>query len=242
MAERTCPHCGSKYRQVGRGRPRGWCFECLPPFGTIPDNEYRKRSAELGVFKQTAKHGRCCGVYKRSPQPGKQRRYIDIECAWCFSTFQGKAGKTRFCCDSCSKRHRAHWLLYGDLDYCPLPICTLCRNTYSAPPNRPSTLCQECQGARTERRRGVGQARNQALRRHIIKQGDPTLTLDALIERDSNTCWICQGSCGPRNDPRTRPTIDHLQPVSQGGTHDWHNVALAHARCNTLRGAPTSTS
>jgi 5-methylcytosine-specific restriction endonuclease McrA len=31
------------------------------------------------------------------------------------------------------------------------------------------------------------------------------------------------------------PEIDHLVPVSAGGSHTWDNVALAHRRCNYER-------
>lgn len=29
-----------------------------------------------------------------------------------------------------------------------------------------------------------------------------------------------------------RPSIDHIVPLSQGGTHELANVQLAHYRCN----------
>lgn len=31
------------------------------------------------------------------------------------------------------------------------------------------------------------------------------------------------------------PSIDHIMPVSKGGTHTWNNVQLAHCRCNTMK-------
>lgn len=31
------------------------------------------------------------------------------------------------------------------------------------------------------------------------------------------------------------PSIDHLMPMSKGGTHTWDNVKLAHHGCNTLK-------
>lgn len=65
------------------------------------------------------------------------------------------------------------------------------------------------------------------------------ITLLDLGERDGWTCHLC-------GEPVKRPpwsselddaTIDHLIPVSKGGSHTWANVALAHFMCNTLRGA-----
>jgi 5-methylcytosine-specific restriction endonuclease McrA len=31
------------------------------------------------------------------------------------------------------------------------------------------------------------------------------------------------------------PTIDHIAPISKGGTHTWDNVGLACKRCNSLK-------
>lgn len=66
---------------------------------------------------------------------------------------------------------------------------------------------------------------------------DPTITLDALIERDGNTCQICGKPCdaadlswghvGP-----LYPSIDHIVPMSTGGNHTWDNVQLTHLMCN----------
>ena len=31
------------------------------------------------------------------------------------------------------------------------------------------------------------------------------------------------------------PSIDHIIPVSRGGTHTWDNVQLAHRYCNSIK-------
>ena len=33
------------------------------------------------------------------------------------------------------------------------------------------------------------------------------------------------------------PSIDHVIPLSKGGTHSWDNVKLAHFSCNSAKGA-----
>ena len=67
---------------------------------------------------------------------------------------------------------------------------------------------------------------------------DPSITLDALIERDGNICKICGELCD-KDDRRWRngigplyPTIDHIIAMANGGSHTWDNVQLAHAYCN----------
>ncbi len=73
---------------------------------------------------------------------------------------------------------------------------------------------------------------------------DYTITLDKLIKRDNNICYICNRECN-LNDYTYNgntfiagnyyPSIDHIIPLAKGGTHEWSNVKLAHRICNTLK-------
>ena len=53
--------------------------------------------------------------------------------------------------------------------------------------------------------------------------------------------WICH-LCGGEIDPHAgkndwmRVTLDHIIPISKGGTHTRDNVAPAHAKCNFNKG------
>lgn len=68
------------------------------------------------------------------------------------------------------------------------------------------------------------------------------ITLDKLVKRDGNRCHICGGECD-RSDKAygnvgpMYPTVDHVVPLSKGGTHTWGNVKLAHFQCNSEKGA-----
>lgn len=70
-------------------------------------------------------------------------------------------------------------------------------------------------------------------RRAVYARGDEINAL-VLFTLYDWTCFLC----GTKIDPRRRcpdwqaATIDHLTPISQGGTHTWDNVVPAHARCN----------
>lgn len=90
----------------------------------------------------------------------------------------------------------------------------------------------------------------QKLREQRIKSREmDDIDLDALIERDNHRCHICGGKVSerrkfgkrgtPRGDMSTYPTVDHIIPVSRGGSHTWGNVKLAHWSCNSKRGAAT---
>jgi len=74
-------------------------------------------------------------------------------------------------------------------------------------------------------------------RRAIYSKGDEidSLVLFRLFD------WKCI-LCGEKIDPRRRcpdwkaATIEHLKPISRGGTHTWDNVAPAHLKCNMDKG------
>lgn len=52
-----------------------------------------------------------------------------------------------------------------------------------------------------------------------------------VAERDNWRCHICGQKVTRKNW-----SLDHLVPLSRGGTHTMDNVALAHLRCNLRRG------
>ena len=90
--------------------------------------------------------------------------------------------------------------------------------------------------------------RRQMCRRHYryskigegngFASGPWALTVEQLIERDGNTCWLC-GSVVVlsvrRPDPMC-PSVDHVIALSRGGLDLPENVALAHLICNMRKG------
>lgn len=70
---------------------------------------------------------------------------------------------------------------------------------------------------------------------------DTDITLEKLFKRDDGVCYICGNKCSwddvqDGNAGNTYPSIDHVRPISKGGTHTWGNVKLACRLCNTLKG------
>lgn len=77
------------------------------------------------------------------------------------------------------------------------------------------------------------------------------ITLNELFKRDKGICYICGRQCD--YDDYTKngrtfiagesyPSIDHVIPLSKGGSHSWTNVKLAHRGCNTMKGNRISKS
>lgn len=68
------------------------------------------------------------------------------------------------------------------------------------------------------------------------------LRADQLAVLTGWVCGICQWSIDPslRWPDQYCATVDHIIPLALGGSNDASNLQLAHARCNTVKGARTS--
>lgn len=79
---------------------------------------------------------------------------------------------------------------------------------------------------------------NNAARR--IKVGDlpATVSRREVYERDGWTCQLCGDPVDPDLDypDPACASLDHVVPLSRGGTHDSTNLQLAHLRCNYAAG------
>ena len=60
----------------------------------------------------------------------------------------------------------------------------------------------------------------------------------AVYERDNYVCQLCREPTDPDSDSQGPwyPTLDHIVPVSMGGTDDPHMLRTAHRWCNGVRG------
>ncbi len=75
-------------------------------------------------------------------------------------------------------------------------------------------------------------------RRAVYAQGDDIDAL-TLFNLFGWTCYLCKEPIDPnRRCPDWRAaTIEHVVPLSAGGTHTWDNTVVAHNRCNALKGS-----
>lgn len=113
-------------------------------------------------------------------------------------------------------------------------------------PVYPVADCLWCGGVFPKRSRRQGccskacRCRYEVSKRKLILKGlTPQVVSPARIHRrDAGVC----GLCGEHVDGRLRyphpmsATVDHIVPVSRGGTQSDKNLQLAHARCNLLKG------
>lgn len=121
-----------------------------------------------------------------------------------------------------------------------IEVCSECNNTFKGR-GKGEACSVECRNKRRNRRSN----RIKELRKRNMVIIDRDITLEKLIERDNNTCHICNEQCDIDDKEVTEeghfivgrdyPSIDHVKPVSKGGEHSWDNVKLAHHYCNTIK-------
>lgn len=125
-------------------------------------------------------------------------------------------------------------------------LCSVC-GAFKGERNRRDAICDEHLGPADLRYRSDAalrqsmkdKARHQAsIRRSHYREGD-FITIAALIERDGDRCYLCGAQVSddrPVGHP-LKANIEHVVPLSAGGTHTLDNVRVACRGCNATKGA-----
>lgn len=156
-------------------------------------------------------------------------------CAWQYRKSYNESGRPRSDCIRCGSPIPPHHSKFCSAR-CRVPptgqmaTCMICGADYRRV--RGGKCCSpECTlEAKRERYRRKNRARR-------LKSKPGAYTLTEIAERDGKRCHLC----GVKVDlslsgmEPNGPTIDHLVPLSEGGTDDPVNVALAHRQCNVNR-------
>ena len=252
MAQRTCtrpgcnkPHrarglCASHYNQEhapNRHKPQETpCVVCSTPviraggggrrLGATCSTTCRVRAKAILRGERTqlpADHwARWYG--KTSAWP----RFGFADCTWCGRKFVKRSPKGRLCSRTCTDREDKGVRMAMAETAATTRQCARCDAAYVSPyigRIHCSDLCRELD----RKARGV------ELFHGWISKAERL----AIYERDDYTCQLCGEPTDPQADPQRGdwyPTLDHIVPRSQGGTHDANNLRTAHRWCNSIRG------
>lgn len=117
--------------------------------------------------------------------------------------------------------------------------CKRCGKEFECSPTHNKMYCSKaCERVRFDDARRMRKRKTQ-----IIEEG---ITLHKLYQRDGGRCSICGGMTswesyriinGKKCVNGSYPSIDHVMPLSLGGSHTWENVRLACYKCNMIKGA-----
>lgn len=150
-------------------------------------------------------------------------------CVTCGKPFVPPKGNQRSCSKHC-------WLVSRGLALAephPNRVCALpeCDKLFT-PKRHLDRCCSRAHGRRLTDVECGG-------KRRAIKVATATgrVRLDDIIRRDMNRCHICGEKVGdqPYPHPKSR-SLDHVIPLSKGGSHTQDNIKLSHLSCNVAKG------
>lgn len=201
------------------------CFWCGTPFTSHPHKGQRVCSTQ-------------CSVNLRKSEAGELVTALRwTECGSCGVVFLPPHGSPRILCsETCAadrlRDQQREWNKanrpYVRKVYEPQQ-CEWCAATFT-PRTDPHLYCSSrCSHSAAKERRD--QAKRNAFVERVIRA--------KVYERDD---WCCQ-LCGKQVNRTASvphpnaPTLDHILPISKGGTHEYANVQLAHFMCNSIKGS-----
>ncbi len=230
IPEHTCKNCGKTFKPRRKefntycsrecaydwfAKNRWYKYKCIVCNELLGELQHKYCSAECGIIDNAIECKYCQRMFDKRTISG---RYCSIKCRTdndrdrqqeYIAETERNHIKRKIWCRECGK---VNILEYGD---------------------KRRHFCSEACSSRAMNRNKDNRVRN--ARRNGAY--DNTITLAKLIERDEGICYICnmpvQADTHYNHDKH--PTIEHVVPISKGGTHTWDNVRLACRQCNTRK-------
>lgn len=152
-----------------------------------------------------------------------------VSCQWCgkeISTTGRSAPRRKHCSTACKKAATHDVEKRARAEAKPERACRHCGRQMPRTMRIDAKFCSaECNSAA-----------HQLVRKLAKRVGSPPQPLSrALIfERDNWRCGLCGGEVNPdlRHPHPMCGSVDHIVPVSRGGSNELDNLQLAHLRCN----------
>lgn len=153
------------------------------------------------------------------------------ECKMCGRIFEDERPGKKYCSRICYNKVRKGRGWYVQPYFCE---CIVCKNLFCTVEKNAKTCSKECRTARDRLERS-GRYKEIKARGEF----DVTVTLKNVFEKYDGVCC----SCGKKltfevnQSSNDYPSIDHITPISKGGSHTWENVQLLCRWCNSKKGA-----
>lgn len=231
-----CLHCGKEFHKRHRGKKDANKFcsrECAFEYRRIHTGRYCLECGKELAPRQI----------KYCSQECKEKRKIYI-CHYCGKRFMAKNEK-KYCCKECKIKKQIEKNRQKKIkEYIPQKrVCKYCGKEFWTEYGKKNRMfcSQEC-GKRYER-----EQRKIKRRLRIITNGNynEDITLRKVYKKYKGICCICGKKVNYKDfhyDEQGNfitgdkyPSIDHIIPLSKGGTHTWNNIQLAHRGCNSLK-------
>lgn len=171
----------------------------------------------------------CAFAYKKAnAKKPEERRDYHLRCVVCGTQFYSKMPYKKYCSYKCS-RDNANRIIRGRTIVWVYD-CTVCGQV-CASKSKAAQYCCKCR-KRIEKIKGHHRKRS----RYYGVEYQSVSPTD-VFERDNWTCTLCGKKCKRNtsiNDPLS-PTLDHIIPMSKGGSHVMANLQCACRKCNSQK-------
>lgn len=178
----------------------------------------------------------CRRAHKIAAKRAWNATHTDRVAAWNLASRM--AGRDKRPCHICGSPARAGYCAACSVAFAVrlprLAPCDGCLKTTFTRSRRSQTVvyCRACRAAAR---------RDSANKRYALKVGAQVEDVSAVVvfTRDRWTCGICKLPIDSQlryPDPGSA-SVDHVHPLSRGGSHSYDNVQAAHLRCNVSKGA-----
>lgn len=244
---KTCAECGKSFKGRDKGRCGSCRYEHAKANSTGPCQQCDKPATVRGLclthysYEYRAKHGRVYTTYAK-------------DCSFCQGAFTTTTKSTEYCSLECAQRHRNGWSTSKDIVLYTGPGKSIpARKERPVPADRTLTAgpCRVCGELFITLGQDVTCSRtcselNKRDVRHAKAQRRRALQRNAYVspvfrrrvfESDGYRCHICNKMTNKKAifPHPNAPTIDHLIPLSKGGTHEPVNCRTAHFMCNSIK-------
>jgi hypothetical protein len=161
----------------------------------------------------------CWNWYQRERWNGRLAR--QCRCEWCDTPFTTMDRRKRFCSRDCKDRAKDAARQAVIEAAKPERQCVYCGVDMPRSMRADARFCSDgCNSAAHHLKSASGRLPKGSGRRREIERA-------YVIERDGSRCHLCGKKCKPEDIH-----LDHVIPLSQGGSHELTNLRVAHAFCN----------
>ena len=222
------------------------CEQCNEEFESIrQSSKFCSDHCRVKYYKQNnGKKKTCVYCHEEFYNYNDNKSYCTPSCKHKHAVSKKRMVLKRWRCKNCNKEHRT---IKGSRKmFCD----ERCRHayTYVGVSREHSIKCKECGQHKTvslnrkifcskKCSKTFSYRVNETRRREQLRKNgkiDWDISIERLMKRDKNLCYLCGDKVNINLDYNDDyyPNIEHVIPVSKGGTHTWDNVKLAHRICN----------
>lgn len=234
-----CQNCGAILERCGSfgslktAKCKCQCQYLKPKQPRYRDIEHSGKTYHLTDFCKI--HGIKISTFRERIERGMsieeaiQKRF-DCECVICGKRFFSRRPNKMYCSPTCRNRagHRkGKYNIY-------ICLCEYCKQYFFTMNKYQKTCSEKCR-----QKVSVNARINRYNHLKNIDGYDSSVTLKDLFKRDKGFCKMCGKKLNFRvgKNSNNHPSIDHIKPISKGGTHTWDNVQLLCRGCNIKKGA-----